>query len=85
MGLSIYTDKQKQAYCVDCFTKKEAKQCEKCLKPIAPNQSNILFEEKPYHKECFLCDTCSRQISVDETFFKNSNDAICCEECAKLI
>ena len=82
LGMSIYTDKQKIPYCVDCFTKKEASRCEKCCLPIAPNQSNIIFEEKPYHKECFICNTCNRQINVNETFFKSNNNTICCDECA---
>ena len=51
MGLKIYIDSQKQAYGLDCFTKKEAVKYEKYSKP--PNQSNILFEMKPYHPRIF--------------------------------
>lgn len=84
IGMSIYTDKQKLPYCVECFTKKEAKKCQKCARPIAPNQTNIIFEEKPYHKECFTCGTCRRAISADESFFKGADENIICEECANI-
>jgi hypothetical protein len=82
VGVSIYTDKQKNPYCSDCFTKKEAKTCAKCLRSILPSQPNIVFEDKPFHKECFTCDKCNRQISADESFFKNEEDKIMCVECS---
>jgi hypothetical protein len=82
VGLSIYTDKQKNPFCTDCFTKKEAKVCAKCSRPILPSQSNIVFEDKPFHKECFTCDTCNRQISAEESFFKNDDDNIICNDCS---
>jgi len=40
-GASIYTNKEKAPFCLDCYTRKEAKRCEKCTKPIAPNQTNV--------------------------------------------
>ena len=40
-GTSIYTNKEKSPFCLDCYTLREAKRCEKCAKPIAPNQSNV--------------------------------------------
>jgi ribosomal protein L40E len=80
VGQSIYTDKQENPFCVDCFTKKEAKTCAKCQRPIAPNQTNLVFEEMNFHKECFTCKECFRLISSSESFYKsddNSNEIIC--------
>lgn len=55
IGQSIYTDKQDKPYCVECFTKKEAKLCAKCLKNIVPSQPSLIFEQKHFHKG-FLLD-----------------------------
>lgn len=80
VGQSIYTDKVDKPYCVGCFTKKEGKYCGKCAKIIAPSQPNLIFEEKHFHKECFTCSKCSRQINSTESFYKGDkgeNDVIC--------
>ena len=84
VGQSIYTDKQERPYCIECFTKKEAKICSKCAKSIAPNQTNLVFEDKNFHKECFTCKKCSKQISSAESFFRADNDpnGFICESCA---
>jgi len=50
IGQSIYTDKQDKPYCVECFTKKEAKQCSKCFRTIAPSQPSLVFDSKNFHK-----------------------------------
>lgn len=83
VGQSIYTDKQENPFCVDCFTKKEAKTCAKCLKLIAPNHTNLVFENKNYHKECFCCSKCNRIISSAESFYKGDSapDAVTCASC----
>lgn len=83
VGQSIYTDKQDKPFCVDCFTRKEGKTCAKCFKIIAPNQSNLVFEGKNFHKECFTCKQCSRLISATESFYRSedNDDAVICEHC----
>ena len=60
VGQSIYTDKSDKPFCIECFTKKEGKYCGKCNKIIAPNQTNLVFEDKNFHKECFTCVKCSK-------------------------
>lgn len=83
IGQSIYTDKQDRPFCVECFTRKEGKTCAKCYKTIAPNQSNLVFEGKNFHKECFTCQKCARQISSAESFYRSEDDenAVICEHC----
>lgn len=84
IGQSIYCDKEDRPYCVDCFTKKEAKQCGKCKQPIAPSQTNLVFEDKNYHKECFVCQDCSRMIKSSESFYKSDDGmGIICPDCSK--
>lgn len=83
VGQSIYCDKKDNPFCVDCFTKKESKQCGKCMRPIAPNQTNLVFEDKNFHKECFSCQTCSKMISSSETFYKSDDGhGIVCVRCS---
>lgn len=83
IGQSIYCDKEDKPYCVDCFTKKESKTCGKCNNPIAPNQTNLVFEDKNYHKECFTCQTCYRMIKSNESFFKSDDgNGILCSTCS---
>ena len=83
VGQSIYCDKQDNPFCVDCFTKKESKQCGKCAKPIGPSQTNLVFENKNYHKECFTCQDCNRQIQSSESFYKSDDgNGIICPDCS---
>lgn len=83
IGQSIYCDKQDQPYCVECFTKKEAKVCGKCNQAIAPHQTNLVFENKNFHKECFTCQKCDRQIRSSESFYKSDDgDGIICPDCS---
>lgn len=85
IGQSIYSDLKKSPYCIECFTIKEAKFCSTCTKPIVPNQTSFLFNGKNFHKECFVCSRCERQINSDETFFKNkeNNSLFVCGDCFK--
>lgn len=83
IGQSIYCDKQDNPYCVDCFTKKEAKKCGKCYQPIAPSEPNLVFEDKNFHKGCFTCQTCNRMIKSNESFYKSDDgNGIICPDCA---
>jgi len=50
IGEAIYSDKLNKPFCIDCFTKREAKQCAICLQLIVPNQISFLFESKNFHK-----------------------------------
>ena len=81
-GISIYMDKNDKPTCVDCFTKKEAKTCGKCKNKILPTQTNLVFEDKNYHKECFTCQQCNRPISADEQFYKSDDGkGVICNNC----
>jgi hypothetical protein len=49
-GQSIYSDKNDRHYCMECFTKKEAKICANCFKSILPNQTSLIFLDKHFHE-----------------------------------
>lgn len=85
VGVSIYTDRQDMPFCVECYTAREGKYCAKCGKLIAPTQSNLVFEAKNFHKECFTCKKCQRVIGASESFYKDDDDSkgqgIICGDC----
>ena len=82
IGESIYCDTQENPFCVDCYTQKEAKQCGKCMRLILPNQSNLVFEDKHYHEQCFACHTCRKQISPSESFYRHEDGrGVICAKC----
>ena len=54
-GESIYSDnKQNRNYCADCFSKKESKICDKCMKIIMPNQIALIYIDKHFHEGDFF-------------------------------
>lgn len=42
--------------------------CERCLLPLTANPSNVLFGHKVFHRDCFRCCVCSKQLG---THFKH--------------
>lgn len=82
IGQSIYTDQFETPFCIDCFSIKQGKFCAKCSKLIAPNQTNLVFENKNYHKECFTCSKCSKIINSSDPFYKDDDNQVICEPCA---
>lgn len=54
-GESIYSDnKQNRNYCADCFSKKESKICDKCMKIIMPNQIALIYIDKHFHEGDYI-------------------------------
>ena len=85
MGISIYSDDKRNPHCIECFTKKEGKMCSICKDHIVPSQTSFYFDQKNFHKECFKCKRCTRQINSDEVFFKSKEavNEFICSDCAK--
>lgn len=42
IGVAIYSDKENKPFCIECYTKREAKQCAICTQLIVPNQTSFL-------------------------------------------
>jgi hypothetical protein len=76
----IYTDKQGEGtFCSQCFMQAYSPKCSKCHNAIGPHQIATNYEEKAFHRECFLCARCKKPLA-NKKFFKAGNILIC-EDC----
>ncbi|XP_032238215.2 testin isoform X2 [Nematostella vectensis] len=66
-------------YCMECYGKFYAKQCEICLKAIVGGEYYTL-EESNFHKECFMCSRCGRSLASEG--FVREGDELLCGDCA---
>ncbi|CAF0775619.1 unnamed protein product [Adineta steineri] len=62
--------------CVVCNDELFAKRCTKCGKAIPANQKVTLFDDKPFHEQCFQCVKCHRPIG-SKKFYKDQRGLIC--------
>ena len=69
---------------MSCYYKLHSKVCNKCPNLITPGNSYILFEDKNYHFDCFLCGDCNNKIGSDsKEFYMDVNLKKYCEPCVK--
>ena len=67
-----------------CFTKIHSKVCGNCPNAIVPGNTYLLFQEKNFHLDCFLCDTCNKKIAGDgKEFYMDETKKKYCEPCVK--
>ena len=67
-----------------CFTKLYSKVCAACPNPITPGTTHLLFQEKNYHVECFLCGDCGTKVGSDfKEFYLDEQKKKYCEPCVK--
>jgi hypothetical protein len=52
-------------YCEPCFYKLFGEKCFKCQEPVPPYCFSVRYENKLYHKECFLCVRCKKSLAKD--------------------
>lgn len=45
--------------------------CERCLQQLPANNTNVLFGTKTYHRQCFRCFVCLKQLEVAATIATN--------------
>ncbi|ESN90665.1 hypothetical protein HELRODRAFT_71169, partial [Helobdella robusta] len=79
--------------CVPCYEKHHAQRCFKCKASIS--KGGVAYKDNTYHKECFVCEGCSKVLSglkfvtKDELPFCaecfNEKFAKKCHECSKPI
>ena len=62
-------------YCIECYGRFLAKQCEVCFKPIIGGEYFTL-EESNFHKECFNCTRCQRSLA-NEGFVREGVELLC--------
>ncbi|CAF0755200.1 unnamed protein product [Didymodactylos carnosus] len=65
-----------QPCCVRCYEDRHAKRCSKCQKAIVADVEYLEFEDKYWHKECFVCSKCQRCIA-EESFYQDGELILC--------
>ncbi|KAK2722982.1 four and a half LIM domains protein 5-like isoform X2 [Artemia franciscana] len=65
--------------CTDCYSKSYAKTCHSCTKAVMGDV--IVFEDKHWHKDCFVCHTCNSSLAGNK--FLKSGEHLKCEKCAR--
>ena len=66
-------------FCKECYIKLFSSRCTKCVKPITGKYT--IYKGHPFHKDCFVCIRCSKQISNNE-FYESQHGDFFCETCA---
>uniref|UniRef100_A0A6I8NWH3 Four and a half LIM domains 2 n=1 Tax=Ornithorhynchus anatinus TaxID=9258 RepID=A0A6I8NWH3_ORNAN len=61
IGTKSFIPKDNQNFCVPCYEKQFAMQCVQCKKAIITG--GVTYREQPWHKECFVCTGCKKQLS----------------------
>jgi hypothetical protein len=63
-------------FCEPCHTDMYGPKCPKCNETVTPYMLSTFHENKLYHKECFICQRCKRNLA-NEKFIKSGNLIIC--------
>ena len=66
--------------CCDCYDKKYAKTCAKCKNIL--KEGGVSCGGEHYHKECFVCESCSTSIATEA--FQQKDGLRYCTPCYKL-
>ncbi|XP_031814651.1 four and a half LIM domains protein 2 isoform X1 [Sarcophilus harrisii] len=74
IGTKSFIPKDDQNFCVPCYEKQFAMQCVQCKKAITTG--GVTYREQPWHKECFVCTECKKQLS-GQRFTSRDEDAYC--------
>ena len=74
-----FYEKNGKPCCNQCYENTYALKCSACSSPIIERYT--IFEEKPFHIQCFRCSMCHRIIESTQTF-QHKNQQIFCSTCA---
>ncbi|KAM6460720.1 four and a half LIM domains protein 5 isoform 1-T3 [Liasis olivaceus] len=77
LGTKPLITKDDDNYCVPCYEKQFAQCCYSCKKVI-PN-GGVTYRDQPWHKECFLCTGCKKQLAGHRFISKDEHPY--CLEC----
>ncbi|KAG9336149.1 hypothetical protein JZ751_002496 [Albula glossodonta] len=74
IGTKSFIPKDSSYFCVACFEKQFAYQCCSCKKAITTG--GVTYHDKPWHRECFLCIGCKKQLA-GQRFTSRENYPYC--------
>uniref|UniRef100_A0A8C9RVV4 Four and a half LIM domains 5 n=2 Tax=Scleropages formosus TaxID=113540 RepID=A0A8C9RVV4_SCLFO len=74
IGTKSFIPKDNSYFCVPCFEKQFAYQCCACKKAITTG--GVTYQDKPWHRECFLCIGCRKQLA-GQRFTSRDNYPYC--------
>lgn len=64
IGTNSFIPRGQDVVCVPCYEKQFGQQCSKCKGTIA--RGGIIYRNSPWHRECFLCTGCSKQLAREK-------------------
>jgi len=77
IGTRSFIPRDLDAVCVPCYEEQYAQRCIKCNGVI--NKGGIIYKDAPWHKECFVCFTCHRQLTGEK--FTSQEGKPYCGDC----
>ena len=66
-------------YCEPCHTDMFGPKCPKCNETVTPYMLSTMYDNKLFHKECFVCQRCRRSLANEK--FVRSGNLIICKKC----
>jgi len=77
IGAKSFIPRDQQIICVPCYENKYAQKCTKCIEVI--RRGGVTYKGTPWHKECFTCTNCSKQLAGIK--FTSKDDKPFCADC----
>jgi hypothetical protein len=77
IGSKSFIPHEATVVCVPCYEQKFAQRCTKCKEVI--RRGGVTYKNEPWHKECFSCKNCDKQLSGIK--FITKEDQPYCQEC----
>ncbi|CAL1531657.1 unnamed protein product [Lymnaea stagnalis] len=77
IGNKSFIPRDERVICVPCYESKYAQRCSKCSDVI--NKGGISYKNTPWHRECFTCTHCSKQLAGEK--FTSKDEQPYCGDC----
>ncbi|VEL13814.1 unnamed protein product [Protopolystoma xenopodis] len=77
IGAKSFIPRENQVVCVGCYEAKYAQRCTQCQSVI--RRGGVTYKGNPWHKECFTCSNCSKQLAGLK--FTSKDERPYCADC----
>ncbi|XP_055888823.1 prickle planar cell polarity protein 3-A-like isoform X2 [Biomphalaria glabrata] len=77
IGNKSFIPRDERVICVPCYESKYAQRCSKCGDVI--NKGGISYKNTPWHRECFTCTNCNKQLAGEK--FTSKEEHPYCGDC----